>query len=358
MKIILNETEKSIKWLRLVLLPLEVLRAMRLPRAVRTRRACRKRLAGFLTDAFVFLAADCFVLFLCVPHPIEVRADASQRFSPLFPSIAFYIIVSAYMAPTPILGRFWEWQLPNGSDRYSLTYVSEAPFSVDGRSCVVPLDCSVRDRFLCSRTAQTIRHFVALNSDKRWYFRGVHDTYINVPALADFILDLEQRFDPMAECVLAYNVHVRGRLYFPHGGAGWLTSRFAIGRFHQNLKTFQAICRGVEGDDVAMGQFLARLGINVLKWQTDRWIVAWPSRAADIITAWTGGAPRLCPKGYRLKTNGTEFRPASIKRAAVIHWHGLPLELAHIWLPRVPDDYALTFPRSWKPSFCRFNLSA
>jgi hypothetical protein len=236
--------------------------------------------------------------------------------------------------------------------------VSDAPFSVAGHSCVVPPDCEGGDRFLCSRTAETVRQFVALSSDKRWYFRGVHDTYINVAALADFIFDLEQQFDPITESVLAYNVHVRAGVYFPHGGAGWLASRFAVGRFHRRLETFRAKCSAVEGDDVAMGPFLERLGIDVLKWQTDKWIVAWPSSEAEIIAAWIGGPPKLCPKGYRLKTMGTEFRPAAIKRAAVIHWHNLPLELAHVWLPRVPEDYAVTFHRSWKPSFCRLNLSA
>jgi hypothetical protein len=203
-----------------------------------------------------------------------------------------------------------------------------------------------------------VRQFVALNSDKRWYFRGVHDTFIRVAALSDFIFDLEQRFDPMAESVFAYNVHVRGGVYFPHGGAGWLASHFAIDLFHRNLPTFRALCNTTEADDLAMGPFLRRLGIDLLKWQTDKWIVAWPSSEAEIIAAWTGISCKVCPMGYRLKTNGTEFRPSSIKRAAVIHWHGLPLGLAHIWLARVPDDYAVTFPRSWKPSFCRLNLSA
>jgi hypothetical protein len=181
----------------------------------------------------------------------------------------------------------------------------------------------------------------------------VHDTLINLSLLADFLLELKRQYDPMSQVVFAYNLHVWAGVPFPHGGAGWLASNRAVRDFHARLDEFERLCSVNQGDDVAMTPFLVGMGIDIMKWQTDRWIVAWPLSYREALA---GDIPP-CPTYYKLTPGRVKLAPAPVRRAVAVHFHRVDISEGRDALGRIPKNIAVTFPKSWLPSFCKHTMS-
>jgi hypothetical protein len=186
-------------------------------------------------------------ILLLSPDELFIASAASHCLTPMSSSIAFYIIVSAFLRAPDISGGLWEWQLPAWRFAHTLTYVSDGKLMIWNRSSYVSPGFNGRDIHLCSRTSETINHFRRYNWDKRWYFRSVHNTFVNITNLQCFLLEPETKCDPMKETVVAYNIHCFRAQCFPQGGAGWLASNFAAWKFFKDVVWFRQLCALMKG---------------------------------------------------------------------------------------------------------------
>jgi hypothetical protein len=202
-------------------------------------------------------------------------------------SIAFYELIGARQNITPDLrGNFWEWQLPSFPGDYSVYYLGDGPCNlIEGKTCIVLPEGrqSYDDQRCCVRTAESWRHFVKYESLKKWYFRGTHDTFVNMTALLAMIEKFELQIDPMKEYMFAFNFHEYNRVYYPHGGTGWLFSNYAVHQFLTRIGRFNSGCTWEIGDDVFMTKFFKEFGLAVEDYQTNQFIVTFPYSQSDLV---------------------------------------------------------------------------
>ena len=187
----------------------------------------------------------------------------------------------------------------------------------------------------------------------KWYFRGTHDTFINLTALNELIEELEMKYDPMKEYVFAYNLHEYNKIYYPQGGTGWLFSNFAVKQFYKSIQLFKSICVN-SFDDVSLAIFMNELNIDVMKWKSDRFICTFPNTQLKIIKQKNWLEVPKCPKeGYSLR-KGLPYLPVSrVRSAASIHMHKVPMNEAWDLLLATPPNIAVTFPNPNHPIFCK-----
>jgi hypothetical protein len=271
-------------------------------------------------------------------------------------SIAFYTIVGASQVITgrDLRGRFWEWQLSEFAGNYTLHYISDAPLTINGIACSVLPEGSrgYSDSQFCTRTPETWRHFMKHNSATRWYFRGTHDTFVNLTSLSQVLDDLERRGDPMTTLHFAFNFHEYNNRYYPHGGTGWLFSNFAVRKLHEQIGQYVGLCLS-SFDDVALSVLFERMGIDMTSYQTSKFIVTWPNHMLDVIFQKRWSAVAKCPQTYRLCPGCKGLAPGYARTAASIHMHKVPMELAWKVLSETPLDYGVYFPEPNTPTFCR-----
>jgi hypothetical protein len=271
-------------------------------------------------------------------------------------SIAFYVIAGASQTNLnpDLRGRFWEFQLSSFTGNYSLQYLSDGPLTTNGIDfLVLPAGSkSYEDSRFCIRTPESWRHFIRHNSQMRWYFRGTHDTFVNLTALSELITDLEAKNDPMTKFSFAFNFHEYGNMYYPHGGTGWLFSNYAVHRFVDDISTFIVMCRG-SYDDVALSHFFKRLGLDVMDWQTNKFIVTFPNHMLDVIWQKKWNKVRMCPDAYHLFPGSVGLVPGRPRVAASIHMHRVPMDEAWRVLSETPVDFAVYFPNPNLPTFCQ-----
>lgn len=273
-------------------------------------------------------------------------------------SIAFYTIVGASQdlkGQADLRGKFWEFQLNDFTGKYSLHYLSDGPLETNGIKFMVlhPHNLSqFGDRQFCIRTPETWKHFVKYNSDKKWYFRGTHDTFVNLTALSRIIDKLEAKGDPMKTALFAFNFHEYNHVYYPHGGTGWLMSNFAIQRFYEKMDKFIYMCGG-SADDVAMTPFMAELGYDVMDSQTNQFIVTFPNQQLDLIFEKRFNEIPKCPKEYHLYFGSKGLKPCPVRTAASLHMHRVPMDQAYEVIRRTPENIAVTFPDPNTPVFCK-----
>jgi hypothetical protein len=209
-----------------------------------------------------------------VPSPIPTTA-------PRPPSIVFYINIGHTHTVDPDLrGNFWEWQMGNSTLDMSVVYMGDGPCQLlAGHNCTVfPRGgmTSYRDDRQCLRTENGWGHFLWYNSDKHWYFKGVHDTFISLLRLEKLLFELEVRCGPMKEIMFAFNLHDWDGYLYPQGCSGWVFSNFAVRRIWANWTDYHKICDGAYADDVALAPFLNTIGINVTDYLVPRFAIYWP----------------------------------------------------------------------------------
>ncbi|OHT01203.1 hypothetical protein TRFO_32028 [Tritrichomonas foetus] len=273
-------------------------------------------------------------------------------------SIAFYIIAGASQSKLEpdLRAIFWEPQLKNYKFNYTLNYLSDGPLSVNGVDFMVLPEgsTSYEDRQFCIRTPETWRHFYKYNLDKKWYFRGTHDTFVNMPEMMKFIDELEKKGDPMTTYNFASNMHEYGLRYYPHGGTGYLFSNFAMRKFYEKIDTFIRICQG-SFDDVALTSFFKELGLDVMDYQTNKFIVTWPLYQNDVILQKKFDQVKECPEFYQLYSNAPKLIPCPGHTAASIHMHRIPMDIAHRLIKETPPNFAVYFPNPNLPQFCKLD---
>ena len=273
-------------------------------------------------------------------------------------SIAFYTIIGARQNFPPehdLRGKFWEFQLANFPYNYSLHYLCDGPFNINNVNCLVLPEgsTSYEDRKLCIRTHQSWKHFVENNLDKKWYFRGTHDTFINMTALELMLMDLESKLDPMKEFGLVYNVHEYNYKLYPHGGTGWLFSNYAVRQFFSKEKKFLKHCDYI-ADDVGMAPFMEEVfNLTVLDYVSNQFIVTWPNTEGEIIYQKQYERVRKCPKAYHLYPHAPGLIPCPARTAVSIHMHHVPMDEAWTLLNLTPENFSVTYPVPSYPTFCQ-----
>jgi hypothetical protein len=174
-------------------------------------------------------------------------------------------------------------------------------------------------------------------------------------ALLAMLEEFESKIDPMKQFMFAFNFHEWGSRYYPHGGTGWLFSNYAVHQFLTKVNWFDAGCRGSIGDDVYMPHFFRIFGLNVESYQTSQFIVTFPNKQLDVVLNKEFDRVDACPSGYSLYWGAKPLVPGLVHRAASIHMHTIPMDLAYKVLQEAPDDFAVTFPNSDTPTFCRMS---
>jgi hypothetical protein len=312
-----------------------------------------------------FISFKFFLHFLSSPIPylldpvndtgIYYVPPAAVDPIPTNTSIAFYIIAGASQTglDPDLRGKFWEFQLESFTGDYALQYLSDGPLSVNGIDfLVLPRGSrAYQDPQFCIRTPESWGHFMINNWRMRWYFRGTHDTFVNLTALTLLIHDLESKTDPMKNFSFAFNFHEYGHRYYPHGGTGWLLSNYAVRKFMENNRRFVDICRS-SFDDVALAVFMQEMGLNLMDYQTNKFIVTWPCFDLDVILEKKWDKVHPCPPTYHLYPGSVGLAPARARVAASIHMHRVPMDQAWKILSETPERFGVYFPDPNSPTFC------
>jgi hypothetical protein len=202
------------------------------------------------------------------------------------------------------------------------------------------------DQRQCLRTQSGWGHFVNHNSDKRWYFKGVHDTFVNISLLVELLEELESKCDPMTQPMFAFNLHEFDHYLYPQGGSGWVFSNYVVHQLWKNVSDFQQMCDGAYGEDVAIGHFLPRLGWNVTDYQMSRFVPYWPLGKPD----W--GTVEKCPENYTLFHGAMPLKPTPCKRLIGIHMHEIPMDVAYQKYRECPEEIGI-ITNSPFTRFCR-----
>jgi hypothetical protein len=307
---------------------------------------------------------DSLAKFAKPAQPVPSATPESVRDPPQTPidtihtntSIAFYTICGASqnIKGADLRGNFWEWQLKYFTGQSATYYFSDGPLHVNGIDfLVLPADQpSFQDSRFCIRTPETWKHFLDHQPDTKWYFRGTHDTFVNLTSLTLLIHELEQEADPMTSMNFAFNFHEYNYEYYPHGGTGWLFSNYAVRKMSERMGAFISRCES-SADDVAMTWFLRQLGVDVMDYQTNKFIVTWPNHLLDVIFEKQYHDVRMCPPSYALYPGARGLKPGPCRTAASIHMHRVPMDQVWSVLSQTPEDFAVFFPDPNTPTFCR-----
>lgn len=273
-------------------------------------------------------------------------------------SIAFYQIAGfdyKLVNELDLRGILWEKQTEGYGGNISFVFFSNGPLSVNNITFLVPDGHSGDpDKKFCHRAEATLKHFVEHHSDYKWYFRGIHDTFVNFTALTEVIMELESKYDPMKEFAMAYNCHEYNYKLYPHGGTGYLFSNYAVRKFVDNMDRFLHHCNGI-ADDVGLTDFLKFFGVDVTTFISSRFIVTWPNTQTDVILKRQFHRVPPCPDYYQLYNNAPKQRPCHIKTAASLHMHRIKMQDMEDLLRLIPDDFAVTYLDPNSPRFCRLD---
>ena len=288
---------------------------------------------------------------------LRVRSDHIDILKNSNESYAFYVILGQNQSlKKDLRGNFWEFQLEHFGGNANVVYFSDGPLSINGIECELPPQyskTSFQDSQLCIRSPATFDHFVEHFPNHRWYFRGTHDTFINLTGLVLLSQELEARFgDPMKTFSAAFNFHEWNHILYPQGGTGWLFSNAAMKVIQANKNRFIWHCGG-SFDDVALANFMNEMNQSVAKFQDNRFIVTWPNTEGEVIYKQLWSKQIECPDKYYLWDGAPGLEPCPVKSAVSIHMHKVPMEEAWEQLIRVPDGIGVFFPNPNLPLFCR-----
>lgn len=342
-----------------------------LPQSSATTKSRRFRIAFVFFTSFlviVITSLEFLSLYQKYQHPIVSNYVPSNDDIDIYnsnenivysnTSIAFYVIAGASQKglDPDLRGKFWEPQLKYYKFKHSITYLSDGPLKVnDIEFLVLPEGIgSFEDKQFCIRAPETWIHFNKYNLDKKWYFRGIHDTFINMPELLKFIEELEKKGDPMTTFNFAFNMHEWNHMYYPHGGTGYLFSNYAMRKFYENIQTFRRICQG-SFDDVALTSFFREMGLDVMDYQTNKFIVTWPLTQTDVILKKQYSEVRPCPPYYQLYPGAPKLLPCPAHTAASVHFHRVPMNLVYKIIQETPPNFAVYFPDPNTPLFCKLD---
>lgn len=317
---------------------------------------------------FITLFLIIFILFSLIGISVkssEIRTNVKElkRETSMFNlsnSIVFYVIIGSTqdVLKPGYQDNYWQKQLMNFEGNYTVHYISDGPMklkNVNIDPIIMPIGSNefTNDRQLCIRTSGTWKHFVQNHPDAKWYYRGTHDSYVNMTAMLIMINELEKQGDPMTTPLMAYNFHEYNHIFYPQGGAGYLFSNYAIKKFYEDVDYFFSACCG-SFDDVTLGHFIGeRLKFDLRKFQTPNIIVTFPFTQLDLIRKQDFTSVEKCPEYYYLVPgNPYGLKPCPVHKAISIHMHGIDVTEASELLEKVPDDYYVYFRDQNTPRLC------
>ncbi|EAY11602.1 hypothetical protein TVAG_081740 [Trichomonas vaginalis G3] len=145
----------------------------------------------------------------------------------------------------------------------------------------LPCDCNderLSTHGLPCRVDCAIRYFY-YNLTEPWFYLGGDDGWVNFNAFEHILDALESNYDPYTTKIFAGNLQQMHNVSFPHGGPGWLASRYFIQSFLESKISIEDTSNRDESyitDDIAMGLVL-RESYSQLRFWANPWsLVALP----------------------------------------------------------------------------------
>ena len=208
-----------------------------------------------------------------------------------------------------------------------------------------------RDTVLCARTSNSMKDFLKRFPNHRWYFRAIGDTFINLTNLIDLIDDLETKYDPMNEVVMAYNIMDFEDYVYPHGGPGYLFSNYAVNLFVKNIDKYTEFCYK-SADDLAFNKFFKYLNISIGDNATIE-VPYFPNEINQI--------PKdkkyleICPEYYVKIEGAPKIKVTPVKSGASYHMHAFNMSTVTLFLQNFPEDIGITYKINSVPKYCYFS---
>ena len=231
---------------------------------------------------FVFLVL-LFVLFLTgniLNTPNNSVNHNDQKIFNL--SVAFYLfgtLNTAHSLKNIDLERpFWETQITSSFQGISLNYYYESRTQTLNDKWIRFQD----DKYSCSKTIYSWKHFCQNETSTKWYFKANLDTYINLTNLYNYIQSLERQFNPLTVPFFSYALIEANDFVYPALSTGWLISSAGIQLLYNNDAFYRYSCedRG-HGDAKALGSLLLSLQQNIEDFENSYFIPEWPSNYLD-----------------------------------------------------------------------------
>ncbi|EAX99799.1 hypothetical protein TVAG_175680 [Trichomonas vaginalis G3] len=300
--------------------------------------------------------ATIILVTIIIYHCVSV-IYSNEKKDDFLTSIAIYITIGANQKlKKDFRGKFWETQLPNPHLDCKIHYVSDAPFKINNiTKCLVPKSAyidKINDKIYCQRTFLGWEHFLIHHKEIKWYFRGIHDTFLNLTNLADLLKNIEKTHDPMKEEIAVYGAHEVAGNYYPQGGGGFLLSHGALKKLYKYKNEFHQICP-IQNDDLALGVMLESfLGINISENASDRFIATWPYEFIDEILTKNYTSFVKCPQYYRMHYNSSYLKPIRVESCVSFHMHGIDMDVALELLKSSPKNLFVYYTESASPRFC------
>ena len=271
-------------------------------------------------------------------------------------SIVIYIVYASKQKINPDLrGHFWEPQLKNfPKDRIQVNYISDQPMNISGLKIFQPEPGpwqkeDIFDHTLIIRTTETWKHFVKHYPRYRWYFKGGHDTYINIFNLKRMIHDLELKYNPMKDIVFRFSFHELNYLIYPHGGSGFLISNAAIRQLSSRIGSIRSVMNNFVGDDTIMPYIFENiLQLNIYEFNSPDFIISFPYDGSSYVHFQENNysSVPICPDRYQLFNNSILLKPVKWSRAVSAHMHNVPMDRVVPFLENSPRDLAFAFNHS------------
>lgn len=320
-----------------------------------------------LSQSFLKLILSCLIALPLILRLFDFQSNGlhfshfSLEDRPI--SIVIYVIFGAFQKNIQhdIRGHFWEPQLRNFTkDTIIVNYISDFNMSIPGLNIFqVEYDSyfpnlDKNDRTVMFRTSETWHHFASKYKRIPWYFRGTHDTYINLLNLKSLIHELEKKYNPMKDIVMRYGLHEHAGLIYPHGGSGYLFSNAAVRLFATKYHEFRKGSKNCLGDDTCMPFFMKKyFNLNATDYGSDLFIFSYPIDDPIHISQNFSAAP-MCPEHYQVFKDSMQMKPHKYSSAVSMHMHRVNMDEVVPRLDRMPENIALSF--SYQNSsmyFCR-----
>lgn len=275
-------------------------------------------------------------------------------------SVAFYINIGSTHKVNPDLrGNFWEWQLPNKQLNHYIYYITDGPIKLNNKFGkylhIEARSAHTADKGQCKRTMKGLKHFVNNKMQAKWYFKAVHDTFINITNLLYYLEEIERNHDPMKEDIYVFGAHEMNCKYYPQGGSGFLFSNYAVRKLYEQKITYDTICE-YSSDDISIGTIFNATGMNISEKASNRFISTWPYEYVNEILENNFDAFPKCEKFYKMCSNGDSLLTHNAKSAISIHMHGIPMDVAQNVIKKTPMNLGVYFTEDASPRFCRYDI--
>ena len=125
--------------------------------------------------------------------------------------------------------------------------------------------------FLCSKLKAALQHFL-FQTDAAWFVRVCGDTYINMRTFPQFLLELNQSFNPFKDTVIQGACLGKEGLVYIQGGSGFVFSRKAAFDLYNDWAWMDERCVEFSNDDRILSNYIQKINISFYD-ATSRWFL-------------------------------------------------------------------------------------